>query len=135
MKKTIVLLAMLFVFAGVHAQQHKVVIQMTSADTAVFKALINNLVHLKEGWGNDVQVEVVVHGPGIDFLTTAKTTQKEGIGKMQDLGVQFVVCENTMKQRKVTKEQLLPNTGFVKMGIGEIILKQEQGWSYIKAGF
>ena len=54
---------------------------------------------------------------------------------MQDLGVQFVVCENTMKQRKVTKEQLLPNTGFVKMGIGEIILKQEQGWSYIKAGF
>ena len=57
MKKTIVLLAMLFVFAGVHAQQHKVVIQMTSADTAVFKALINNLVHLKEGWGNDVQVD------------------------------------------------------------------------------
>ncbi len=135
MKKNWLFLLLLAVSYGVSAQQHKVVIQMTSGDTAVFRGLMNNLKHLKEGWGDSVQIEVVVHGPGIDFLTTAKTTQSEAISKMQSNGVSFLLCENTMKQKHVTKDQVLPGTGFVKMGIGEVILKQEQGWSYIKAGF
>ncbi len=46
----------------------------------------------------------------------------------------MVVCENTMRQKKIQKSQLLPFLETVPMGIGEIILKQEQGWAYIKAG-
>jgi len=30
---------------------------------------------------------------------------------------------------------MIAETEFVPMGIGEIIKKEEQGWSYIKAGF
>lgn len=41
-------------------------------------------------------------------------------------GVRFVACENTMKQ-KILKEEILPEVGFVPMGIGEIIMKQEKG--------
>lgn len=134
MKKLTFLLMVLF-FTTADAQQHKVVIQMTSADTSVFKALVNNIRHLREGFENNIQVEVVVHGPGIDFLTAAKTTQTESIAALQQSGVQFMVCENTMKQRNVTKEQLLPGTGFVKVGVAEVVLKEEQGWSYLKAGF
>ena len=37
--------------------------------------------------------------------------------------IKMVVCENTMKQRKITKDQLLPFAGTVPMGIGEIIMK------------
>ena len=48
--------------------------------------------------------------------------------------VKMVVCENTMRQKKVQKSQLLPFVQTVPMGIGELVLKQEQGWSYIKAG-
>ena len=33
------------------------------------------------------------------------------------------------------KEMLAKEVGTVKMGIGEIVHLQEQGWSYIKAGF
>ena len=49
-------------------------------------------------------------------------------------GVRFVACENTMKQKNIKKEEILPEVGFVPMGIGEIIMKQEKGWSYLKAG-
>ena len=34
---------------------------------------------LREAFGDSVEIEVVVHGPGLDFLMTAKTTQKENI--------------------------------------------------------
>lgn len=125
---------------GTPAQQqtvgmHRVVMQLSSADTLEHKGLMNNLKHLKEGWGDSVQVEVVVHGPGIALVTKGNSTQGEAIEQMIQKGVQFVVCRNTMKQKGLTEEQLLSGVGVVPMGIGEIIKKQEQGWTYIKAGF
>lgn len=114
---------------------HRIVMQVSSADTLEHKGLLNNLKHLKEGWGDSVQIEVVVHGPGLDLVIRGKATQEEAIQKMIKNGVQFVACRNTMKQKGVTDDQLLPNVGFVDMGIGEIVLRQERGWTYIKAGF
>ena len=114
---------------------HRVVMQLSAGDTLEHKGLMNNLKNLKEGWGDSVIIEVVVHGPGIDFVTKGKSTQEEPIRIMMREGVQFVVCRNTMKQRNVSEKQLLTGVGIVKMGIGEIVLKQEQGWIYLKAGF
>ena len=51
------------------------------------------------------------------------------------MGIDFIACENTMMERKVPKESIIAEATFVKMGIGEIVRKQEQGWSYIKIGF
>ena len=42
--------------------KHQVVIQLTSGDTLVWKAVMNNLKHLKEAWGDSVAIEVVAHG-------------------------------------------------------------------------
>ncbi len=80
-------------------------------------------------------LEIVVHGPGIELVTKGKSTQENNIQKMIDGGVRFVVCRNTMKQKNISENQILPDVGFVAMGVGEIVMKQEQGWSYLKAGF
>lgn len=117
------------------ATQHRIVMQLSSNDTLVWKGLMNNLKNLKAGWGDSVLIEVVAHGPGIDFLTKGKTTQQEKINYFKQMGISFVACENTMTERKVPKDAIVDGASFVKMGIGEIIRKQEEGWSYIKAGF
>ncbi|MBA3883868.1 MAG: hypothetical protein H0X73_14470, partial [Chthoniobacterales bacterium] len=49
-------------------------------------------------------------------------------------GVVFSACENMMKKKNVTKEQLLPFATTTDSGIAEVIRKQEAGWSYIKSG-
>lgn len=115
--------------------QHRVVIQLSSNDTLVWKGLMNNIRNLKNGWGDSVTIEVVAHGPGIEFLVIGKTTQQDKIAYFKSKGVVFVGCENTLVERKISKDTIIPEAGFVKMGVGEIILKQEQGWSYIKVGF
>ena len=51
------------------------------------------------------------------------------------MGVEFIACENTMKQKNMSKGSIISEATYVKMGIGEIVERQEQGWSYIKAGF
>ncbi|MEQ1677502.1 MAG: DsrE family protein [Chitinophagaceae bacterium] len=121
--------------AGSTTVQHRVVLQLSSSDTLVWKGLMNNIKNLKNGWGDSVSIEVVAHGPGIEFLMLGKTTQQEKIAYFKSKGVVFVGCENTLTERKISKESIIPEAGFVKMGVGEIILKQEQGWSYIKVGF
>lgn len=115
--------------------QHRIVMQLSSNDTLVWKGLMNNLKHLKAGWGDSVLIEVVAHGPGLDFLTKGKTTQQEKISHFKKMGIIFIACENTMIERKIPKESIIAEAAFVRMGIGEIVRKQEQGWSYIKAGF
>lgn len=115
-------------------KKHLIVMQLTSADTVVHKGLIKQLNNLKNGWGDTVNIEVVCHGPGIALLMNNKTKLGTQISQLQQRGIDFVACENTMLEKKIDKEEILPNMTFVRMGIGEIILKQEQGWHYIKAG-
>lgn len=114
---------------------HRIVMQLSSNDTLSWKGLMNNLRNLKEGWGTTLTIEVVAHGPGIELLMKSKTTQLQNIQKMKALGINFYACENTMKEKKIEKGQIISESEFVKMGIGHIVERQEQGWSYIKAGF
>jgi len=135
MNKKLLFVITVLLFSFQLSAQHRVVMQLSSNDTLVWRGLMNNLKHLKAGWGDSVIIEVVVHGPGIDLLTKGKTTQQEKIAGFTAMGITFVACENTIRERKIPKENIIPEAGFVKMGVGEIVMKQEQGWSYIKVGF
>lgn len=115
--------------------KHKVVIQVSTKDTAEWSGLINNISNLKSGWGNDVEIEVVAHGPGIDLIRKSKTNKEAAIIGFKEQGVVFYGCENTMKRKNIPASDIIEAAGTVPMGIGEVIMKQEKGWSYIKAGF
>ena len=139
MKKIKLILALLLASQFTFAQSddgstHKVVIQFVSGDTLSQHSLITNLKNLREGWAK-AEVEVVFHGNGIFMVMGEKTKYTKELQEfVEKKQIKMVVCENTMRMKKVSKEQLLPFVSTVPMGIGEIILKQEKGWSYIKAG-
>jgi intracellular sulfur oxidation DsrE/DsrF family protein len=113
--------------------EHKIVFQLTSADTTVHKMLVRQLGNVLAAAPNS-KVEVVCHGPGITMLTTLKTIVHPKVTELKGKGIEFVVCENTLAERKVTKAEIVPEAAFVKAGIIEIVKKQEEGWSYIRAG-
>ncbi len=127
-----------FIFAqnessDVDLAQHKIVFQLTSADTNVHKMLVRQLGNVLAAAPNS-KIEVVCHGPGITMLTTRQTIVHPKVSELKGKGIDFVVCENTLKEKKVTKEEIIPEAAFVKAGIIEIVKKQEEGWSYIRAG-
>lgn len=142
MKKLLLLFFLLVAAVTVQAQnekpaapKHRVIMQLTQNNPDAHKQLMNQLNALKQAWGDDVVVEVLAHGPGIELFLLDKTTQKEMIATMKTKGVHFVMCENTMKNKGITKEMLLPDMEYAPFGLAEIITKQEEGWIYIKAGF
>ncbi len=113
---------------------HRIVFQVSSDDSLVHKALIRqirNVTSVSPG----IQIEVVCHGPGLDMVLTETSTVAKGITEQSGKGIVFVGCEFTLRQRNITKEALLPEVGTVESALLEIVKKQEEGWSYIKAGF
>lgn len=134
----ITLLAGVFNLSKIAAQDtgagHKIVFQLTDNDEKSHKALNGQLKNLTEGWP-DAEIEVVVHSAGINYLQKSKTAFKTEIEALTAKGVKFQACENTLKNKNIDKSDILDVAGYVPMGIGEVVLKQEAGWSYIKAGF
>jgi len=135
--KSVLLIILIATAHNVFAQkkQHKIVFQFTNAnDTLQQKAFTKQLQNITAHWPN-AKIEVVVYNNGIDYLMISKSKYIETIKELNTKGVVFLVCENTMAQRKITKEELLPEANTVPAGIAEIVEKQEKGWSYIKGGF
>ena len=134
MKKLLIALFTLLSISS-FAQKHKVIVQLNSGDTLVWHSTLKNVSNLKTALGADTQVEVVAHGSGIGLLIASKTNQKAAIEELAKSGVLFMACENTIRERKIDKASILSQAGYVKSGVSEVVLKQEEGWSYLKAGF
>ena len=143
MKNTLLLFAfgMLCCSATVVAQNttptttHKVVVQLNSADTAAWGGVIGNIKNLSKIWPDQLQIEVVVHGRALDFLVASKSHLVNDVEHLSKKGIVFSACENTMGKYGITKQMLIPSVFTVPSGVGEVILKQEQGWSYLRAGY
>ncbi|MBK7309399.1 MAG: DsrE family protein [Sphingobacteriaceae bacterium] len=113
--------------------EHKIIFQLTSGDTTAHKQLMkqfNNILSVSP----TTKIEVVCHGAGLDMLVTGKTIVEGKIKLLADKGVVFNACEFSIKERKEDRSKIVSAAGFVAAGIIEIVSKQEQGWSYIKAG-
>ena len=112
---------------------HKIVFQLASDDSLVHKGLMKQLNNVLTAAPN-AKIEVVCHGPGIYMLIQEKTTVQDKIQEMKKRGIVFAACENTLKDRNISKDKVIAEAVIVPSALIEIITKQEQGWSYIKAG-
>ena len=113
---------------------HKLVVQMVDNNTKVQNGLIKQLNNLKDGYGENITIEVVCHGPGLDLLHKERSEYREELLALKERGIIFLACENTLKGRDIPREDIMEEFDFVPMGIGEVMEKQEQGWSYVKGG-
>lgn len=113
---------------------HRIIFQLVSGDTLSHKALMKQLQNITSV-APSTKIEVVCHGPGLNMLTSDKSVVSNQLQTMLGKGIAFYACEFSMQERKVDKAQILPGVGYVKAGIIAVVERQEQGWSYIKAGF
>jgi len=84
------------------------------------------------------KIVVVTHARGVDFLMNdAQDRNKNPFNiPVEDLkarGVTFHVCEITLRNRKLTKSQFIPEVTFVPSGVAEVTrLQQREGYAYLK---
>ena len=93
---------------------------------------LNNASNVQKDVGADnVDIEIVVYGPGIGMLK-ADSTAASRVNEALASGVKVVACENTMQAQKLSKADMLSNVGYVSAGVVELMQRQQEGWAYIR---
>lgn len=112
--------------------RQKVVFQVSDADPGKWNLTLNNVNNLMDALGDkNVEIEVVVYGPGIGMLKFDSPVG-DRVNEAKLAGVQVVACENTMKAKKMTKNDMLDSIGYVPGGVVEIMKREGEGWAYIR---
>lgn len=134
--KKIAAILLLFLYAQQSFGQgeSRVIFQVQSSDSLVYKSIVSQISNLKKEMPS-TNIEVLCHGPGIDFLRVEKSSYSKKVQALGFKDISLVACEFTMSQRKIKKDDIVPFAITVPYGIVELVRKQQEGWIYLKAGF
>jgi intracellular sulfur oxidation DsrE/DsrF family protein len=115
----------------------KVVYHINDADTQALGALRNLRNHLDVA--PKTTIIVVSHATGVDFLMEGTKHETTGtayaplVSALTARGVRFEVCEITLKNRNLKKEQFVMEAEFTPSGVVRIAdLQTQQGFAYLK---
>jgi len=83
------------------------------------------------------KITVVTHAQGVDFLMegarhTNGTAYAELVAGLKAMGVKFEVCEITLKNRNLKKEQFIQEADFTPSGVVRLAKLQKEGAAYVK---
>lgn len=87
---------------------------------------------LREVGDRGAVVEVVCHGGGIGLVEKARSDCMEQVASLSKRGVRFVACRNTMRQKSILPQDLIPGVEIVPSGALEVVRKQQDGFAYFK---
>jgi intracellular sulfur oxidation DsrE/DsrF family protein len=132
MLSALLLSALALPVAAQAADKARMVIQVSQNDAAVWNLALNNAKNIQKDVGKDnVSLEIVAYGPGINMLT-AESEVGNRINEAIDSGVQVMACQNTMRNQKLKPEDMNPKVGYVASGVVEILQRQQQGYAYLR---
>ena len=109
----------------------KVVVHVNFADAERQKGGLKNMANILKAV-DTATIEVVCHGQGIALLVDGQSEHADFVAKLIAQGVHFVACENTLREKSIPREKLLPDVGTVPSGAVEVIRKQQEGYGYFK---
>lgn len=109
----------------------KAIVHINFSDSERQKHGLKNVTNiLKEEKG--AKIVVVCHGGGIELLVKDKSEHSEEVARLIKEGVRFEACENTLRDKSIPKEDLLPDVTTVPSGAVEVIRRQQEGYGYFK---
>ena len=140
MKKLLQCLVATFAFftlASHAAGPTEVVYHIDDAETQGIKGLRNIRNHLDVA--PQTKIIVVTHANGVDIMMEGAKDKKNGIeyaplvGALKSRGVRFEVCEITLKNRNLKKDQFILDTDFTPSGVVRVAdLQYQNHFAYIK---
>ncbi|HVI48497.1 MAG TPA: DsrE family protein [Chitinophaga sp.] len=137
MKKTLLLLGLTIVLGANTARsqqqtKYRAIYQLNSDDDKTIRATLRNIKNALDDprMQNSITIELVAHGGGVTVFKKDQPYESLLL-ELKSKGLLLVECENTLKERKISKEELFPFINYTPSGNGELIIKQQEGWSYV----
>jgi intracellular sulfur oxidation DsrE/DsrF family protein len=138
MRRLLAVLTGLVLLCGAALAQDKVVYHIDNAAAQATKGLRNIRNHLDVA--PDTTVVVVTHAEGIDFLMEGARDAKNPdidygalVSALKARGVRFEICEITLRNRNLKKDQFTMDAEFTPSGVVRVArLQAREGYAYLK---
>lgn len=95
------------------------------------EAVMRNMEHLLEEFGEEVAAEVVANSDGVKVLLITGPYGAE-VRALAEAGVRFTVCAHSCRARGFTREDFPRVVTVVPSGVGEIVRREAEGFAYIR---
>lgn len=110
----------------------RVVFHHSNDDPDLHEEVAANIGNLLDDDTVDLDtVALVANGDGLDFLLD-DSPQRDRIVELQQRGVQFKQCSNTLDGSDATEDDLVDGVELVSSGVGELARLQADGWAYLR---
>ncbi|MGI4749236.1 MAG: DsrE family protein [Janthinobacterium lividum] len=105
---------------------------LNSNDDKKIKATLRNLDNALEDprLKGKLHVELIAFGDGVSVFMKSNPYE-ETLKNLQAKGVILAQCNNTVRERKIDKNDLFDFISYVPSGNGEIILREYEGWATV----
>jgi intracellular sulfur oxidation DsrE/DsrF family protein len=133
--RALILAVVLATSATLACAQDQVIYHIDDTATQGLKGLRNIRNHLDVD--PTARITVVTHANGVDLLMEGAKDPSGAdfsgpVAALVARGVKFEVCEITLRNRNLKKEQFLQEATFTPSGVVRIAKLQKQGFAYIK---
>ena len=134
MKSLFAALALVCCMAGASAQD-RVVYHIADTAGQALGGLRNVGNHLDTD--PSAQITVVTHAQGVDFLMHDAKDRNGNpyeitVQQLVKRGVRFEICEITLKNRNLKREQFIEEAKFTPSGVVRLAKLQKEGYAYIR---
>ncbi|MEO8847340.1 MAG: DsrE family protein [Casimicrobiaceae bacterium] len=131
------------VYSATGPNVHRVVIQVDANDPAIMNLALNNAQNIVNYFNDkqqDIKVEIVADGPGLNMLRadTSPVHVQERIRQLSENSlpaVRFSACGHTRAVMEKAEGKPIPivkDATVVPSGVVRVMELQEQGWNYLK---
>ncbi len=115
--------------------KYKALIQLATSDEAVIKSLLSHVKNLRAELGNDLEILIVCHAKALEFVLRENEQFEAAVRLLLSFKANLAACENMLKAHDKTAADLHDGFITVPSAIATLVVKQQEGWSYLKAGF
>lgn len=121
-------------FTGATADQahYNAIYQLDSDDPKLIQQTLRNIGNALEDprLKGKITVELVAFSGGTTLYRKDQPYEAQ-LTALKAKGVILAQCLNTLREKKISKDELLPLIAYVPSGNGELIIRQAQGWSLV----
>ena len=114
-------------------KHYRAIYQLDSNDPKVIEKAIRNINNALNDprLKGKVQLELITFAGGTEVVLKG-SKYEDALKGLVLSGVIVAQCNNSLKERKLTRDQVLDFVGIVPSGNGELIIREGDGWGIVK---
>lgn len=122
-------------FKGAEAKEkeYSAIFQLDTNNPEIVKKTFRNIRNVMQDKRlvGKLKIELVTFSGGTDVMRKS-SPYIDDLKDIIEKGVQVAQCENSLRERKLTKKDILDFIPYVPSGNGELIIRASEGWVVIK---